>query len=133
MSNLSDWAKSVKERDGECLECGRKEDLHAHHIKPKSAFPELIYDLLNGKTLCYRCHKLEHERTRHIRIRSKKPNRNTLLKRIHELEQQVEELSRFRQDYLSISSMYSELVYRLRKSGSEDKDTSCRVIMNTLK
>jgi hypothetical protein len=72
------WADAVKIRDGACMECGSDKDLHAHHIFPKSSHPELALDVGNGKTLCYGCHKSEHEKNRPLRIRSNKPQRRTL-------------------------------------------------------
>jgi 5-methylcytosine-specific restriction endonuclease McrA len=55
------WRKQVKERDNHmCQICGTNEDLHAHHIKPKSSFPELRHTLSNGITLCQTCHLEEH-------------------------------------------------------------------------
>lgn len=86
---LAEWSKAVKERDGKCMECGREEDLHAHHIKPKSTHPELKLDIENGITLCYGCHKRAHENNRAVRIRSNKPQRRTLFKKIAELEEKV--------------------------------------------
>lgn len=57
------WAKKVKERDGfQCVECGATEDLHAHHIKRWLDYPDLRYDLDNGKTLCSPCHERAHGR-----------------------------------------------------------------------
>lgn len=88
-SKLGLWSAAVKERDGKCMECGRVEDLHAHHIKPKSTHPELKLDVENGKTLCYGCHKSEHEKNRPVRVRSEKPNRKTLLMIIKHLESKV--------------------------------------------
>ena len=87
MSSLSDWSNAVKVRDGRCLSCGSYHDLHAHHIKQKSIYPELMLDISNGKTLCYRCHKREHEVNRPPRIRGdKRPQRRTLEARIRYLE-----------------------------------------------
>lgn len=78
MTAIARWAKSVKERDKKCVECGTEEDLHAHHIKPKASNPEKALDITNGKTLCYRCHKKEHEKNRPIRVRSDNPRKATL-------------------------------------------------------
>ena len=87
-SPLTVWARKVKERDGKCSQCGTENDLQAHHVKPKSSHPELSLDINNGITLCYRCHKAEHEKTRGTRMRSSKPNRGTLLKVIAELKEE---------------------------------------------
>lgn len=58
------WRKSVFERDDyTCVECGAKNGfgktitLNADHIKPFSLFPELRFDLSNGRTLCVPCHR----------------------------------------------------------------------------
>jgi predicted RNase H-like nuclease (RuvC/YqgF family) len=74
------------------MRCGVLDDLHAHHIKPKSTHADLKLSLENGVTLCYRCHKAEHERNRPVRIRSNRPQRKTMERRIAELEQMVAEL-----------------------------------------
>lgn len=54
------WRSSVFERDNyTCVECkvhGIK--LEADHIKPWRDFPELRYDISNGRTLCKVCHKM---------------------------------------------------------------------------
>lgn len=54
-----EWRTSVFRRDGyTCRGCGiRGGHLEAHHILPKSEFPELMFDLDNGITLCHECHK----------------------------------------------------------------------------
>lgn len=58
------WSKAVREQWGhKCVWCGRGEDewyLQAHHIKPKSLYPELETETDNGIALCKRCHKIVH-------------------------------------------------------------------------
>lgn len=51
--------KMVFERDNyTCQECGvRGKELHPDHIKPKSQFPELVFEISNVRTLCKPCHK----------------------------------------------------------------------------
>lgn len=52
------WRKAVFERDNyTCINCNQHGgDLHADHIKPFAVFPELRYDINNGRTLCKKCH-----------------------------------------------------------------------------
>lgn len=57
------WQRAVKERDNfTCQHCHTTSHLHAHHIKPQAAFPELMHDVNNGITLCRDCHLEEHRR-----------------------------------------------------------------------
>lgn len=51
------WAKAIKNRDNwACILCGSTEKLHADHIKSFTLFPELRFELTNGRTLCKSCH-----------------------------------------------------------------------------
>jgi len=56
------WRKLVIERDDyTCQDCGSMPEkfshmLHAHHVKPSDEYPELAFDVSNGKTLCAKCH-----------------------------------------------------------------------------
>ena len=52
------WRQSVFERDRfTCQDCGQlRGDIEADHIKPFSLFPELRFELSNGRTLCHNCH-----------------------------------------------------------------------------
>jgi len=54
------WRESVISRDGKCVECGRTDNLVAHHIKSFAEYPELRLDLNNGVTLCQLCHAKLH-------------------------------------------------------------------------
>lgn len=52
------WRKEVFKRDNyTCQICNvRGGYIEADHIKPFSYFPEIRYNLLNGRTLCRKCH-----------------------------------------------------------------------------
>src|SRR3990167_2799788 len=54
----ADWRKQVFERDNYvCIWCGQwGGKLNADHIKPFAKFPELRFELSNGRTLCVPCH-----------------------------------------------------------------------------
>lgn len=55
-----DWRIAVFQRDRfTCINCGyrskKKLDIRADHIKPFSLYPELRFDINNGRTLCIPC------------------------------------------------------------------------------
>ena len=58
------WRLAVYKRDEfKCKKCGLKmnwkgKQLNAHHIRPWADYPVLRYDINNGITLCYKCHKI---------------------------------------------------------------------------
>lgn len=77
---LRKWSEKVKRRDNyKCVECGDSNELHAHHIKRKSEYPENVLDLDNGKTLCIDCHIDAHsgEACQKLLKSSKGLNRNS--------------------------------------------------------
>lgn len=55
------WRKSVFERDNyTCKKCGKiGGKIEADHIKRWSDYPEVVFDLNNGQTLCYKCHRIK--------------------------------------------------------------------------
>jgi hypothetical protein len=120
MLKPTDWAKAVKARDGKCQYCGKTTDLHAHHIKPKSTHPALKYELNNGMTLCYACHKVEHELHRPVRIRSGMPQRRTLLKRLAELEKEVTGLRAIMKQ--EVSSLEKEVAILRTQAGKHSDE-----------
>ena len=54
------WREAVYKRDNyTCQMCGKVgERLNPHHIFKKSHYPELVFDVSNGITLCELCHKM---------------------------------------------------------------------------
>ena len=61
---MQNWRKAVFERDDyTCQHCGTRGGqgktviLHADHIKRFADYPELRFDLNNGRTLCVDCHR----------------------------------------------------------------------------
>jgi hypothetical protein len=56
-----EWRLAVLERDSyTCQDCGAKEDLDVHHIIMWKDDKDKRYDISNGLTLCYSCHKAVH-------------------------------------------------------------------------
>jgi 5-methylcytosine-specific restriction endonuclease McrA len=53
------WRQAVFERDNyTCVFCGKKGgELNADHIRPFAKYPDLRFEVLNGRTLCFPCHK----------------------------------------------------------------------------
>jgi predicted RNase H-like nuclease (RuvC/YqgF family) len=68
--------------------------LVAHHVKPKSQYPELKFDLENGVTLCVDCHKDHHKKHPVKGIGRDVVGKVALKKRIKELEEVVESYQR---------------------------------------
>lgn len=58
-AQYANWRKSVFTRDGyTCQQCkARGVPLHADHVMPFSQFPDLRFEVLNGRTLCVPCHR----------------------------------------------------------------------------
>lgn len=52
------WRAAVLKRDGyRCVRCCATQQLQADHIKSFTRFPELRYEMSNGRTLCFPCHR----------------------------------------------------------------------------
>lgn len=59
-----DWRNKVFARDGyACTWCrdDKGGNLEADHIKQWAYYPELRFELTNGRTLCRKCHRLMHQ------------------------------------------------------------------------
>ena len=54
---LSEWSKQVRARDQKCIVCDCVTNLNAHHVLPKENYKELMYEVINGVTLCPSHHK----------------------------------------------------------------------------
>lgn len=67
-----EWRKKVFERDGyTCQDCGFHGSdgiITAQHIKSFAKYPDLRYEVLNGRTLCEKC----HEKTDNYKGKSKR-------------------------------------------------------------
>lgn len=61
------WRADILKKDGyTCQMCGQiGGKLHADHIKEYAKYPELRYELYNGRTLCIPCHNSRHNRKTH--------------------------------------------------------------------
>ena len=71
------WRKAVIERDNHtCQDCGLTENLEAHHIRSILEYPEGIFEVGNGLTLCKDCHDKhtwwQRIRPKRRKIKSKK-------------------------------------------------------------
>jgi 5-methylcytosine-specific restriction endonuclease McrA len=64
------WEKSVKIRDGKkCMLCGDTKRLAAHHILPKRDYPDRIFDINNGITLCHKHHsEIQFKEDKYINV-----------------------------------------------------------------
>lgn len=76
------WRTKIFERDSyTCVLCGARNGggkavyLQADHIKPWCSFPDLRYDIDNGRTLCIECHR----KTETYGVNAKKIVRTTAL------------------------------------------------------
>ena len=60
-SRVTKWRNLVFERDSyKCVNCGKEENLQAHHILKWSDYYKGRIDVDNGITLCAECHSKEH-------------------------------------------------------------------------
>ena len=53
------WRKKVLE-PGDCVFCGSKKQLEAHHVIGWAEWPQGRIDVKNGLCLCHKCHTAEH-------------------------------------------------------------------------
>lgn len=58
---LQKWANNLLINNPECIVCGSKEKLEAHHITRVKPYDERYIDEENGVVLCRKCHNKYHE------------------------------------------------------------------------
>jgi len=62
---FKEWADKVKDNDGrECVICGNKDRLNAHHIIPRQNH-KFRFDIRNGISLCPKHHRFSFELSAH--------------------------------------------------------------------
>ena len=56
------WAKMIKHRDGyKCVRCQSADRIEAHHLVQYKLDQDKRWELSNGETLCFKCHRLHHK------------------------------------------------------------------------
>lgn len=60
-TNYNRWLKlryaAIRKYGNKCLCCGSREKIHVDHIKPRSKFPELTWEISNLQILCEKCNQ----------------------------------------------------------------------------
>lgn len=74
------WRRLVLKRDKyTCQDCGKKvRELHVHHIKSFSKYPDLRLEVSNGKALCFDCHAKYHKALFNLTEKAKRLRRMQL-------------------------------------------------------
>jgi hypothetical protein len=125
LRTLIEWSTAVKARDCKCVECNATTALVAHHVKPKSQYPELKFDLENGVTLCVDCHKDHHKKHPVKGIGKDVVGKVALKKRIKELEEVVSayqrQVGKFEEMPKKINAS-DDLILALKSENSDLKD-----------
>jgi len=128
LRTLIEWSAAIKARDCKCVTCGAETALVAHHIKPKSQYPELKYDLDNGVTLCVDCHKDHHREHPVVGIGKDVVGKVALKKRIKELEGIVQVYARLAEK----AKENKDLVNLLKMQNSNLKDLNEKLELRLL-
>jgi hypothetical protein len=128
LRTLIEWSAAIKARDCKCVTCGAETALVAHHIKPKSQYPELKYDLDNGVTLCVDCHKDHHREHPVVGIGKDVVGKVALKKRVKELEGIVQVYARLAEK----AEENKDLVNLLKMQNSNLKDLNEKLELRLL-
>jgi hypothetical protein len=63
-AEYKEWRLKVYRRDHYCCQmpgCSSKtKKIHAHHVFPRKDYPEKMFDVSNGITLCRKCHEMTY-------------------------------------------------------------------------
>ena len=119
----AEWSAAIKARDCRCLTCGATTALVAHHVKPKSQYPELKYDLDNGVTLCVDCHRDHHREHPVVGLGKDVIGKVALKKRVKELEGIVEVYARLAEK----AEENKDLLNLLKMQNSNLKDINAKL------
>ena len=130
LRTLTEWSAAIKARDCRCLTCGAETALVAHHIKPKSKYPELKYDLDNGMTLCVDCHRDHHRENPVVGLGKDVIGKVALKKRIRELEEVIAGSSKMANEMFKLktaSEQYDDSIAALKLENSNLKDLNAKL------
>ena len=138
LRTLTDWSAAIKVRDCKCLTCGATTALVAHHIKPKSQYPELKYDLENGITLCVDCHRDHHREHPVVRLGKDVIGKVALKKRIRELEQVIAGSSKMANEMFKLKTSFEKYddaiaAFQLENSNLKDLNTKLELRLSFCK
>jgi Txe/YoeB family toxin of Txe-Axe toxin-antitoxin module len=115
-----EWKKVVKERyDNTCLLCKHEGNIHVHHIKPVVAYPELVFDVDNGVTLCGNCHAEYNNREDDLeQILAPKLLEFARLEELN-IEQQLKEIHEKRNQIFDLMLAMEDLKLETNRFGSQ--------------
>jgi hypothetical protein len=130
LRTLTEWSAAIKARDCRCLTCGATTALVAHHVKPKSQYPELKYDLDNGVTLCVDCHRDHHREHPVVGLGKDVIGRVALKKRIKVLEEVIAGKTRVAKEMFKLkveTEQYDDVIAGLKLEISNLKDNNAKL------
>lgn len=130
LRTLKEWSAAIKARDCMCITCKAKTALVAHHIKPKSQYPELKYDLENGVTLCVDCHRDHHQEHPVVGLGKYVVGKVALKKRIRELEEVIAGNAKMANEMFKLktaSEQYNESIAAFKLENSNLKDFNTKL------
>lgn len=101
-----EWRKNILLRDNyRCVECNSLENLEVDHILPYAYYPELRYELSNGRVLCRVCH---HKEMKKVFIHRKETGYLTL---------QPIEIKSFNRECIICGDIFSSTIHNKKVCG----------------